>query len=98
MPAQSEESGYLECRKPRLLHRNAASSLAPTARALSADYATSLSNGAQQKMAKLDQPVPGLYFDELSKIRVFESESSTQTNELKEECQEFVESKHGHHN
>ena len=43
-------------------------------------------------MAKLDQPVPGLYFDELSKIRVLESEASSQTNELKEECQDFVES------
>ena len=43
-------------------------------------------------MAKLDQPVPGLYFDELSKIRVLESEASAQNNELKEECQDFVES------
>lgn len=44
-------------------------------------------------MAKIEQPVPGLFFDELSKIRVLESDSATQTNELKEECQDFVDSK-----
>ena len=44
-------------------------------------------------MAKIEQPVPGLFFDELSKIRVLESDSARQTNELKEECQDFVDSK-----
>nr|CAD7416996.1 unnamed protein product [Timema poppensis] len=33
----------------------------------------------------------GLYFDELNKIRVLEPEVSHQTNQLKEECKEFVE-------
>nr|CAD7610075.1 unnamed protein product [Timema genevievae] len=33
----------------------------------------------------------GLYFDELNKIRVLEPEVSQQTNQLKEECKEFVE-------
>ncbi|KAK3587278.1 hypothetical protein CHS0354_034424 [Potamilus streckersoni] len=33
----------------------------------------------------------GLHFDELNKIRVLEPEVSTQTNELKEECKEFVD-------
>jgi intraflagellar transport protein 20 len=35
----------------------------------------------------------GLYFDELSKIRVLEPEVAQETNELKEECRDFVESK-----
>ncbi|XP_069695064.1 intraflagellar transport protein 20 homolog [Periplaneta americana] len=33
----------------------------------------------------------GLYFDELSKIRVLEPEVAQETNELKEECRDFVE-------
>ncbi|GFG29611.1 hypothetical protein Cfor_00672 [Coptotermes formosanus] len=33
----------------------------------------------------------GLYFDELSKIRVLEPEVAHETNELKEECRDFVE-------
>ncbi|GLH00173.1 hypothetical protein R5R35_005956 [Gryllus longicercus] len=33
----------------------------------------------------------GIYFDELNKIRVVETEVSQQTNELKEECKDFVE-------
>jgi hypothetical protein len=36
----------------------------------------------------------GLYFDELSKIRVLEPEVAQETNELKEECRDFVESKY----
>jgi hypothetical protein len=36
----------------------------------------------------------GLYFDELSKIRVLEPEVAQETNELKEECKDFVESKY----
>ena len=35
----------------------------------------------------------GFYFDELNKVRVLEPEISTQTQELKEECKEFVDSK-----
>lgn len=44
-------------------------------------------------MAKIEQPVPGLFFDDLSKIRVLESESAAQTSDLKEECQDFIDSK-----
>ena len=44
-------------------------------------------------MAKIEQPVPGLFFDDLSKIRVLEFESAAQTSELKEECQDFIDSK-----
>lgn len=36
----------------------------------------------------------GLHFDELNKIRVLEPEVHQQTTELKEECKDFVESKH----
>ena len=34
----------------------------------------------------------GLHFDELNKIRVLEPEIATQTNELKEETKEFLDS------
>ena len=34
----------------------------------------------------------GLHFDELNKIRVLEPEVSQQTNELKEECKDFLDS------
>jgi len=34
----------------------------------------------------------GLYFDELNKIRVLEPEVAAQTNDLKDECKEFLES------
>ena len=44
-------------------------------------------------MAKIEQPVPGLFFDDLSKIRVLESESATQTSQLNEECHDFIDSK-----
>jgi hypothetical protein len=36
----------------------------------------------------------GLYFDELSKIRVLEPEVAQETNKLNEECRDFVESKY----
>jgi intraflagellar transport protein 20 len=39
----------------------------------------------------------GLYFDELSKIRVLEPEVAHETNELKEECRDFVESNYSAH-
>ena len=35
----------------------------------------------------------GIYFDELSKIRVLQPEVLTQTEELKDECKQFVDSK-----
>ena len=34
----------------------------------------------------------GLYLDELNKIRLLEPEIAQQTNELKDECKEFVDS------
>ena len=37
-------------------------------------------------------PPNGIFFDELSKVRVLEPEISQQTQELKGECKEFVES------
>ena len=36
----------------------------------------------------------GLYIDELSKARVLEPEVAHETNELKEQCRDFVESKY----
>lgn len=36
----------------------------------------------------------GFYFDELNKLRVLEPDVSQKTSELKEECKEFVDSKH----
>ena len=41
------------------------------------------------------QPPEGLYFDELSKIRLLDPEKGQQTEELKEQCKAFVESEHG---
>lgn len=38
-------------------------------------------------------PPSGIFFDELSKVRVLEPEISQQTQELKSECKEFVDSK-----
>ena len=38
-------------------------------------------------------PPSGIFFDELSKVRVLEPEISQQTQELKGECKEFVDSK-----
>jgi intraflagellar transport protein 20 len=34
----------------------------------------------------------GLYLDDLNKIRLLEPESAQQTNELKDECKDFVDS------
>lgn len=39
------------------------------------------------------QPPEGLYFDELSKIRLLDTEKLEQTEELREQCKVFVESK-----
>ena len=35
----------------------------------------------------------GLHFDELSKVRLLDAELSTRTQEMKEECKDFVDSK-----
>ena len=35
----------------------------------------------------------GLHFDDLNKLRILEPDTSQNTTELKEECQEFVDSK-----
>ena len=37
--------------------------------------------------------VEGMYFDELSKIRVLQPEVLSETEELKDECKQFVDSK-----
>eukprot|EP00045_Choanoeca_perplexa_P020657 m.4803 g.4803 ORF g.4803 m.4803 type:complete len:135 (+) comp7200_c0_seq1:63-467(+) len=44
-------------------------------------------------MSSLDPPAPpeGIFFDEVSKVRVLDPESSQQTHELKEECTEFLQ-------
>ena len=34
----------------------------------------------------------GLHFDDLNKLRILEPETAQSTSELKEECQEFVDS------
>lgn len=44
------------------------------------------------KMADEALSRAGLHFDEINKIRVLEPEVAQQTQELKEECREFVES------
>lgn len=44
-------------------------------------------------MAVPTQPLEGFFFDELSKVRVVEPDTAEQTQELKEECKDFVESK-----
>ena len=38
------------------------------------------------------QPVSGFYYDELSKIRALDPEIASKTQELKDECKEFVDS------
>ena len=43
-------------------------------------------------MAVPSQPLEGFYFDELSKVRVIEPDTAGETQELKDECKEFVES------
>ena len=45
-------------------------------------------------MAKDPLAEAGFYFDELNKLRVLEPDVSQKTSELKEECKEFVDSKH----
>lgn len=45
-------------------------------------------------MAKDPLAEAGFYFDELNKLRVLEPDVSQRTSELKEECKEFVDSKH----
>lgn len=39
------------------------------------------------------QPVEGFYYDELSKIRALDPDIAGKTQELKDECKEFVDSK-----
>ena len=38
------------------------------------------------------QPTEGFYYDELSKIRALDPEIAGRTQELKDECREFVDS------
>ena len=38
------------------------------------------------------QPLEGFFFDELSKIRVVDPETANQTQELRDDCKEFVDS------
>ena len=52
------------------------------------------SSGIYLSLKMADGPA-GFHFDELNKIRVLEPEISQQTQELKEECKEFVGSKWG---
>ena len=44
-------------------------------------------------MAVPTQPLPGYFYDELSKIRVLEPDTAQTTDELREECKDFVDSK-----
>ena len=44
-------------------------------------------------LSKMADGPAGFHFDELNKVRVLEPEISQQTQELKEECKEFVDSK-----
>lgn len=44
-------------------------------------------------MAKDPLAEAGLHFDELNKLRVLEPDVSQKTTELKEECEDFVDSK-----
>uniref|UniRef100_A0AAQ4PBR9 Intraflagellar transport 20 homolog (Chlamydomonas) n=1 Tax=Gasterosteus aculeatus aculeatus TaxID=481459 RepID=A0AAQ4PBR9_GASAC len=46
-------------------------------------------------MAKDPLAEAGFYVDELNKLRVLDPDVSQKTSELKEECKEFVDSKHG---
>eukprot|EP01135_Chromosphaera_perkinsii_P005383 Nk52_evm64s343 gene=Nk52_evmTU64s343 len=36
------------------------------------------------------QPPPGMFFDELSRVRILEGEVFNQTQDLKEECTDFI--------
>ena len=40
------------------------------------------------------QPIEGFHYDELSKIRVIEPKIAADTEELKDECKEFVDSEY----
>ncbi|CAI8023478.1 Intraflagellar transport protein 20 homolog [Geodia barretti] len=42
-------------------------------------------------MAVPAQPLPGYFYDELSKIRVLEPDTAQTTDELREECKDFVD-------
>lgn len=44
-------------------------------------------------MAVPTQPLAGYFYDELSKIRVLEPDTARTTEEMREECKEFVDSK-----
>ncbi len=39
-------------------------------------------------------PPEGIHFDELSKVRLLDTENAQQTEQLREECAGFVESEH----
>ena len=43
-------------------------------------------------MAVPTQPLAGYFYDELSKIRVLEPETAKTTEDMREECKEFVDS------
>ena len=43
------------------------------------------------------QPTEGMYYDELSKVRVIEPDTAGKTQELKDECKDFVDGKHDIH-
>lgn len=47
----------------------------------------------ENKMAVPSQPVDGFYFDELSKIRVLDPSTANSTENLRDECKDFVDSK-----
>ena len=62
---------------------------------LDARHKVSVYFAYQRKMA--DEALAkayGLHFDELNKIRILEPDVAQQTNELKEECKDFVDSKY----
>ena len=47
-------------------------------------------------MAKDPLSEAGLHFDELNTLRILEPDVGQKTTELKEECQDFVDSKYGY--
>lgn len=51
-----------------------------------------LSRLCLRAMAKDPLADAGLHFDELNKLRVLDPDVSQKTNELKEECKDFVDS------
>jgi hypothetical protein len=50
-------------------------------------FCVGLANMAEDAISRA-----GLYFDELHKIRVLDPEVAAQTNELKDECKDFLDS------